>query len=122
MTEFLFNEEIQEKITRAEKRIAANHPEIDRVALINQKQLMDSFARHQVADFHFSPSTGYGYDDVGRDTLEAIYADVFGGEAALVRHQIVSGTHAIAIALFGLLRPGDELLYISGKPYDTLEE
>ncbi|PAD19212.1 hypothetical protein CHH73_00935 [Shouchella clausii] len=122
MTEFLFNEEIQEKITRAEKRIAAHHQEIDRVALINQKRVMDSFARHQVADFHFSPSTGYGYDDVGRDTLEAIYADVFGGEAALVRHQIVSGTHAIAIALFGLLRPGDELLYISGKPYDTLEE
>ena len=110
MTEFLFNEEIQEKIIRAEKRIAAHHQEIDRIALINQKRVMDSFARHQVADFHFSPTTGYGYDDLGRDTLEAIYADVFGGEAALVRHQIVSGTHAIAIALFGLLRPGDELL------------
>lgn len=84
--------------------------------------MLDSYAKHQVADFHFTPSTGYGYDDAGRDTLERIYADVFGGEAALVRNQIVSGTHAIAVALFGVLRPGDELLYITGTPYDTLEE
>lgn len=83
MTEFLFNEEIQEKIIRAEKRIAFHHQEIDRIALINQKRVMDSFARHQVADFHFSPTTGYGYDDLGRDTLEAIYADVFGGKLLL---------------------------------------
>ena len=68
------------------------------------------------------PSTGYGYDDIGRDTLERIYADVFGAEAGLVRPQIISGTHAISIALFGILRPGDELLYITGKPYDTFEE
>src|SRR5699024_5570375 len=71
---------------------------------------------------HFQSTTGYGYDDSGRDILEAVYADVFKGEDALVRPQIVSGTHAISTALFGLLRPGDELLYITGKPYDTLEE
>ena len=75
-----------------------------------------------MSDSHFIPSTGYGYDDYGRDALEQIYAEVFGGEAGLVRSQIISGTHAISIALFGVLRPGDELLYITGKPYDTLEE
>ncbi len=75
-----------------------------------------------MSDSHFIPSTGYGYDDYGRDTLDKIYAEVFGGEAGLVRTQMISGTHAIATALFGVLRPGDELLYITGKPYDTLEE
>lgn len=88
----------------------------------NQFKILKSYREHQVADFHFTPSTGYGYDDVGRDKLEAIYADVFGGEAAIVRPQIISGTHAIATCLFGVLRPGDELLYITGQPYDTLEE
>src|SRR5690606_23581488 len=66
-------------------------------------------------------STGYGYDDSGRDVLEQVYADTFGAEACLVRNQIISGTHAISLSLFGVLRPGDELLYITGKPYDTLE-
>ena len=80
------------------------------------------FKKHRVSDSHFIPSTGYGYDDIGRDTLKKVYADVFGGEAGLVRPQIISGTHAISIALFGVFRPGDELLYITGKPYDTLEE
>lgn len=88
----------------------------------NQFRVLRSFQKHRVSDSHFIPSTGYGYDDAGRDTLELIYADVFGGEAALVRPQIISGTHAISTALFGILRPGDDLLYITGKPYDTLEE
>ena len=88
----------------------------------NQFRVLRSFQKHRVSDGHFIPSTGYGYDDAGRDTLELIYADVFGGEAALVRPQIISGTHAISTALFGILRPGDDLLYITGKPYDTLEE
>lgn len=105
-----------------EEQIKEKHKEIEAIALVNQEKVMRSFRSHQVADFHFTPSTGYGYDDAGRDTLEEIYADVFGGEAALVRPQIISGTHAIATALFGVLRPGDELMYITGKPYDTLEE
>lgn len=105
-----------------EKQISEHHQEIEAVSLHNQAKVMKAFSDHQVADFHFTPSTGYGYDDVGRDTLESIYAQVFGGEAALVRPQIISGTHAIATALFGVLRPGDVLLYITGKPYDTLEE
>src|SRR5699024_1791933 len=88
----------------------------------NQKRILEAFRQNHVSDYHFQSTTGYGYDDSGRDVLEAVYADVFGAEDALVRPQIVSGTHAISTALFGLLRPGDELLYITGKPYDTLEE
>ncbi|KAB7708145.1 hypothetical protein F9802_05405 [Bacillus aerolatus] len=106
----------------AEAQIANVHRGIEKMAETNQFRVLESFRHRQVSEFHFTPSTGYGYDDSGRDTLESIYADVFGGEAALVRPQIISGTHAISIALFGILRPGDELLYITGTPYDTLEE
>ncbi|WP_416151820.1 aminotransferase class I/II-fold pyridoxal phosphate-dependent enzyme [Salipaludibacillus sp. HK11] len=88
----------------------------------NQRKVLKAFKDHEVSAFHFQPSTGYGYDDTGRETLEKVYAQVFGTEAAIVRPQIVSGTHAISTALFGVLRPGDELMYITGKPYDTLEE
>lgn len=93
----------------------------DEIAYVNQKKVLYAFHNQRVSDHHFNPSTGYGYDDEGRDTLERVYADVFKAEAALVRPQIISGTHAITIALFGILRPGDELLYLTGKPYDTLD-
>jgi cystathionine beta-lyase family protein involved in aluminum resistance len=108
--------------TRVEDKINEIQRQIDEKAEKNQFRVLQSFQNHKVSDSHFIPSTGYGYDDIGRDTLEKIYADVFGGEAGLVRPQIISGTHAIAISLFGVLRPGDELVYITGKPYDTLEE
>lgn len=98
------------------------HNSIDAVIEANQFRVLKSFQQNKVSDTHFTPSTGYGYDDAGRDTLEKVYADVFGAESCLVRPQIISGTHAIGISLFGVLRPGDELLYITGKPYDTLEE
>ncbi|PYZ93912.1 hypothetical protein CR194_07615 [Salipaludibacillus keqinensis] len=88
----------------------------------NQRKVLKAFKDQGVSEFHFHPSTGYGYDDIGRETLEKVYAQVFGTEAAVVRPQLVSGTHAISTALFGVLRPGDELMYITGKPYDTLEE
>ncbi|MCM3725855.1 methionine gamma-lyase family protein [Neobacillus cucumis] len=109
-------------VRKVEQQIAEVHKEIDERIESNQFRVLKSFQKHRVSDSHFIPSTGYGYDDIGRDTLELVYADVFGGEAGLVRPQIISGTHAISIALFGVLRPGDELLYITGKPYDTLEE
>ena len=109
-------------IDEVEDKISSVHRAIDRMIELNQYRVLKSFQEHRVNDTYFTPSTGYGYDDMGRDALEKIYADVFGGEAGLVRAQIVSGTHAISIALFGVLRPGDELLYITGKPYDTLEE
>ncbi|KAB2335514.1 aminotransferase class I/II-fold pyridoxal phosphate-dependent enzyme [Bacillus mesophilum] len=117
-----FQEKIQPIVKEAEEQIASVLKKIDERIDENQYRVLKSFQDHQVSDSHFIPSTGYGYDDHGRDTLEAIYAQTFGGEAGLVRPQIISGTHAISIALFGVLRPGDELLYITGKPYDTLEE
>lgn len=93
---------------------------IHKVALANQKKVLDGFRKCNVSDYHFNPSTGYGYDDMGRETLESLYSEIFKGEAALVRPQIISGTHAIATALLGVLRPGDELVYVTGQPYDTL--
>ncbi len=95
---------------------------MNRIVERNQKRVLETFKKNRISDSHFHSTTGYGYDDMGREALEAVYADVFGGEDALVRPQIVSGTHAISTALFGMLRPGDELIYITGKPYDTLEE
>lgn len=115
-------EKLQQIVSSVEKQIASVHKGIDERIESNQFRVLRSYQKHRVSDSHFIPSTGYGYDDIGRDTLELIYADVFGAEAGLVRPQIISGTHAISISLFGILRPGDELLYITGKPYDTLEE
>lgn len=117
-----FGESLKKLVTDVEEQVAQIHKEIDERIDLNQFKVLSSFQNHKVSDSHFIPSTGYGYDDIGRDTLEKIYAEVFGGEMGLVRPQIISGTHAISIALFGVLRPGDELLYITGKPYDTLEE
>jgi cystathionine beta-lyase family protein involved in aluminum resistance len=123
MFDQLKNGQVLKSITaRVEDKINKIQRQIDEKAEKNQFRVLQSFQKHKVSDSHFIPSTGYGYDDIGRDTLEKIYADVFGGEAGLVRPQIISGTHAIAISLFGVLRPGDELVYITGKPYDTLEE
>lgn len=117
-----FGEVLKPLVEEVEQQIKSIHTEIDERMDRNQFRVLKSFQQNKVSDSHFIPSTGYGYDDYGRDTLEKIYADVFGAEAGLVRPQIISGTHAISIALFGVLRPGDELLYITGKPYDTLEE
>ncbi|MGS2776943.1 methionine gamma-lyase family protein [Robertmurraya sp. GLU-23] len=119
---FTFGEALKPIVRQVEEQIFTKHKQIEETVEANQFRVLESYQRHQVSDSHFIPSTGYGYDDIGRDTLEKIYADVLGGEAGLVRPQIISGTHAISIALFGVLRPGDELLYITGKPYDTLEE
>jgi cystathionine beta-lyase family protein involved in aluminum resistance len=83
---------------------------------------MDAFREHRVSDSMFQSTSGYGYDDRGRDVLDEIWADVMGAEAAIVRHNIVSGTHALSIGLFGILRPGDIMYTVAGKPYDTLEE
>lgn len=123
MFQYLKNEsKLKQVVENVEQQIKPIHEKIDQRIEENQFRVLQSYQKHRVSDSHFIPSTGYGYDDIGRDTLEKIYADVFGGEAGLVRPQIISGTHAISIALFGVLRPGDELLYITGKPYDTLEE
>ena len=115
-------EKIRETVREAERLIRERTAEIDEIVDYNTAKVLSAFQKNKVSDAHFNPSTGYGYDDLGRDTLERIYADVFHAEAALVRPQIISGTHAISTCLFGVLRPGDELVYITGKPYDTLEE
>lgn len=116
------NPELVEKITSVDEKIAGRLKEIQEIALNNQEKVLRAFRENSVAESHFLASTGYGNDDTGRDVLEAVYAQVFGTEAALVRPQFVSGTHTLSTALFGVLRPGDELLYITGKPYDTLQE
>lgn len=117
----MIGEELLRKAKQIEETIKPYHEKMDELAFVNQQKVLAAFRKHQVSDFHLFPSTGYGYDDAGRDTLEKVYAEVFGAESALVRPQIISGTHAITISLFGVLRPGDELLYITGKPYDTLQ-
>lgn len=113
---------MNETVEQAEKDSEPIFKRINKIVEVNQKRVLDAFRNNQIGDFHFTSSDGYGYDDSGRDNLEAVYAEVFGAEDALVRPQIVSGTHAISTALFSLLMPGDELLYITGAPYDTLEE
>ena len=109
-------------IEAAEKCCQPMFARIDEIALENTAKVLDTLQRHEVAARHFAPTTGYGYDDIGRDTLEKLFADLFHADAAIVRPQIASGTHALSMCLFGLLRPGDELLYASGGPYDTLED
>ncbi|WP_417900487.1 methionine gamma-lyase family protein [Bacillus haimaensis] len=115
-------ETIEPLVIKVENQLQELFKQVDSNIETNQFRVLQSFQQNRVSDSHFIPTTGYGYDDSGRETLEKIYAEVFGGEAGLVRPQIISGTHAISIALFGILRPGDELVYMTGKPYDTLEE
>lgn len=104
------------------KNLEERFKEIDRIAEYNQLKVIKAMQDNKVAEAHFQSSSGYGYNDMGRDTLEDVYASLFHTEAALVRPQITCGTHALNIALAGNLRPGDKMLYVSGKPYDTLEE
>ncbi|MGM9949488.1 MAG: aminotransferase class I/II-fold pyridoxal phosphate-dependent enzyme [Lysinibacillus sp.] len=106
---------------KVEALVRPQHKKADDMAFFNQQKVLSAFRKHQVSDYHLHPSSGYGYDDEGRDNLERVYAEVFGAEAAIVRPQIISGTHAITLSLFGVLRPGDGLVYITGKPYDTLQ-
>lgn len=108
--------------TKIEGKLKARFEEIDKNAEFNQMKVIKAMQDNRVSDIHFAATTGYGYNDLGRDTLEAVYASVFHTESALVRPNLISGTHALSIALSGNLRPGDELLSPAGKPYDTLEE
>lgn len=107
---------------KLETSLKERFEEIDRRAEYNQIKVLKAMQENRVSDIHFAATTGYGYNDLGRDTLESVYASAFHAESALVRPQLISGTHALAVALSGNLRPGDELLSPVGKPYDTLEE
>ena len=108
--------------TEIEEHLKERFKAIDENAEFNQMKVLKAMQEARVSDIHFAATTGYGYNDLGRDTLEEVYAKAFHGEDALVRPQLISGTHALHVALSGNLRPGDELLSPVGKPYDTLEE
>ncbi|GLV12481.1 hypothetical protein Heshes_01650 [Alicyclobacillus hesperidum] len=112
--------DILKYIEVCKRDIEPGQRELERIALINQERVLEAFWRHRVAQTDLAGSTGYGLSDVGRDKFETMFAEVFGAQAGLVRPQIVSGTHAISLAMYGLLRPGDELIYATGMPYDTL--
>ncbi|MGG2200303.1 aminotransferase class I/II-fold pyridoxal phosphate-dependent enzyme [Paenibacillus validus] len=118
----MFNEQVLALMEKAEKVVGERMNELDRLIDRNQWKVIRAFQKFKVSDYHFAGSTGYGYNDRGREVLDLVYADVFGAEAALVRPHFVSGTHTIGTALFGVLRPGDELLSITGRPYDTLHK
>lgn len=124
MTENVFN--IDEKILNHAKQAEAECKEmfekIDEVAEFNGQKVLKAFIDNRVSDSCLKGTTGYGYDDLGRDTLDKVYAQAFGGQDAIVRHNFVNGTHALSTALFGVLRTGDTMLAMTGKPYDTLEE
>lgn len=110
------------KLLAAEAALLPIFSKIDAAVKQNLKKVLEAFRSHRVGAHHFAGVSGYGHDDMGRDTLDRVFAEIMGAEAAAVRVQFVSGTHAIACALFGVLRPGDEMLAVAGSPYDTLEE
>ena len=116
------SEEVLKFARETEAALKERFEEIDGVAEYNQLKVIKAMQEARVSDIHFAGTTGYGYNDLGRDTLEEVYARAFHGEDALVRPQLISGTHALTVALSGNLRPGDEILSPVGKPYDTLEE
>ena len=111
-----------ELVNDCEKELLNIYSEIDKQTLINSKKVLDAFHKYNISESDLNGTTGYGYNDIGRDKIEKIFADVLDSEDALVRTQIISGTHAISTALFGILRPNDTLLSITGLPYDTLHE
>lgn len=116
------SEEVYEFGEEILKGLKERFEEIDETVEYNQLKVLQGFHKNRISEAHFAATTGYGYNDLGREGLEAVYADVFGAEDALVRPQLTCGTHALAVALAANLRPGDELLSPVGKPYDTLEE
>ncbi|MCI1634430.1 MAG: methionine gamma-lyase family protein [Liquorilactobacillus nagelii] len=116
-----FPEELQQKISEVERQIEPQIAEIEQRQLYNQGRVLNCFKAHRVAEEDLVGSTGYGYDDIGREKLDAIYADYFQSDDAIVKPQIMSGTHAITTAFFAVLRPQDKLFYLTGMPYDTIQ-
>lgn len=123
MSEFFsIDPKLAELAEKAEEACSAEFARIDEIARYNGEKVLSAFIKNKVSEPYLHGTTGYGYDDAGRDTLDRVYADAFGTEDALVRFNFVNGTHTISTALFGILRPGDRLLMCTGAPYDTLEE
>lgn len=113
---------IDELVQQAQKRCHTIFSRIDEIALFNETKVLHAFQDCKISASHLSGTTGYGYDDRGRDALDQVFAMIVGAEDALVRHNFVSGTHALSVCLFGVLRPGDNMVSITGKPYDTMQE
>ena len=116
------NNDLLSIIETSEKMIKEELNKIDDIVFNNSKKVLDAFRKNSVSEYHFNSTTGYGYNDCGREIIEQVYSDIFKSEDALVRSQFISGTHALTVSLFGILRPNDILLSISGTPYDTLHE
>ena len=119
---FKINNELIELSNKVEKKISEQIKKIDEDCMYNSMKVLKAFQDANISDVHFNSTTGYGYSDIGRDAIEKVFAQVLGAEDSLVRSQFISGTHALTVTLFGLLRPGDTFLSITGKPYDTLDE
>ncbi len=122
LEEFGIKKQIIELSKEVELEIKDELLKVDLICQNNSLKVLKAFNKNKVSDIHFNSTTGYGYNDIGRDTIEKVYADIFEAEDALVRSQFISGSHALTVALFAFLRPGDVLLSITGKPYDTLDE
>ena len=117
----MINKKVKEIITKAESELKEQFSIIDDICEYNSDKVLSAFQNNQVSEIHFNETTGYGYGDLGREVIEKIYADIFHTEDALVRGQFISASHALTVTLFGLLRPNDIMLSVSGKPYDTLD-
>ena len=111
-----------ELIEKCEKDIKEQFDNVDSIVFHNSKKVLDAFHKENVSEYHFNSTTGYGYNDLGRDVIEKVYSDIFKSEDAVVRREFISGSHALTVTLFGLLRPNDIMLSISGTPYDTMHE
>lgn len=122
LEQFGIKKDIIELSKKVEKEIKPQFEQIEKICEKNSLKVLKAFQDNRISEVHFGSTTGYGYDDIGRDTIEKVFAQVLGAEDALVRSQFISGTHALTVALFAFLRPGDTMLSINGKPYDTLDE
>ena len=122
LEQFGIKKDIIELSKKVEKEIKPQFEQIEENCERNSLKVLKAFQDNKISEVHFGSTTGYGYDDIGRDTIEKVFAQVLGAEDALVRSQFISGTHALTVALFAFLRPGDTMLSINGKPYDTLDE
>ena len=111
------DEEIIDLVLNTENELKDIYEQVDKMAMLNSMKVINAFWKENVSEIHFNGTSGYGYSDVGREVIEKIFADILGGEASLVRNQFISGTHALTVALFALLRPKDKMLIISGEPY-----
>lgn len=121
-TKFGISNEVIKLAEKVTKEITPIFERIDKVCESNSLKVLNAFQKYNISDMHFGSTTGYGYGDIGRDTIEKVYSEVLETEDAIVRSQFISGTHALTVALFAFLRPGDTFLSICGKPYDTLDE